>query len=379
MISAERKNQSEKYQRTLTHDRVTYNDQMSALLMLKRILKLNTRTGVRSSVSPVCRLLSDEDMVNERRNSAPQAWDSPSMLRQNACSLTPEDSPLPAVRLFARPVSDHDYSFGSFPRALRKRTTADPPSLAPRPNSMCEGLRRQNPNQVVLKMIEEAERDLAGGQSSDPDLRFSALAGSLTPSPAKKKVSLAQRRGARNLSLMIPGGVPGGEPPGAALRDSSVDATLDINPGGCRGVNGLGLALRGVKEKRLKERPRIYPKSAARHLRPTTLPGKAGGIAPEHPQGCVPGPDASTCDNIRSANDDCERASLWLFAASSIIDLLHWLDGLMISLGAFFFSLLVGLFKVPVRVVSAIISDKPPWIPGTPQTVRKSSYVGGCA
>ena len=313
---------------------------------------------MRSSVSPVCRLLSDEDMVNERRNSAPQAWDSPSMLRQNACSLTPEDSPLPAVRLFARPVSDHDYSFGSFPRTLRKRTTADG---------------------VVLKMIEEAERDLAGGQSSDPDLRFSALAGSLTPSPAKKKVSLAQRRGARILSLMIPGGVPGGEPPGAALRDSSVDATLDINPGGCRGVNGLGLALRGGKEKRLKERPRIYPKSAARHLRPTTLPGKAGGIAPEHPQGCVPGPDASTCDNIRSANDDCERASLWFLAASSIIDLLHWLDGLMISLGAFFFSLLVGLFKVPVRVVSAIISDKPPWIPGTPQTVRKSSYVGGCA
>ena len=315
-----------------------------------------------------------------RRHSAPQAGDSPSMLRQNTCSLTPEDSPPPAMRLFGRAVSDHDYSFGC--ASQRQRTSVDglfrkstPPSLAPRPNTMCKGLRRQNPNQVVLRMIEEAERDLAGGQSSDPDLRFSALAGSLTPSPAKKKVSLAQRRGARNLSLMIPGGVPGGEPPGAALRDSSVDATLDINPGGCRGVNGLGLALRGVKEKRLKERPRIYPKSAARHLRPTTLPGKAGGIAPEHPQGCVPGPDASTCDNIRSANDDCERASLWLFAASSIIDLLHWLDGLMISLGAFFFSLLVGLFKVPVRVVSAIISDKPPWIPDTPQTVRESSSV----
>ena len=150
-------------------------------------------------------------------------------------------------------------------------------------------------------------------------------------------------------------------------------------PGGCRGGNGLRLALRGAKEKRLKERPRIYPKSTARHLRPTTFPGKAGGIAPDHPQDCVPGTDASTCHNIRSAIDDCERASMWFLAASAIINLLRWLDSLMISLGAFFFSLLVGLFKVPVRVVSAIISDKPPWIPGTPQTVRKSSYVGGCA
>ena len=116
-----------------------------------------------------------------------------------------------------------------------------------------------------------------------------------------------------------------------------------------------------MKEKRPKERPRIYPKSTARHLRPTTLPGK--------------GTDASTCDNIRSAIDDCERASMWFLAASPIINLLRWLDSLMISLGAFFFSLLVGLVKVPVRVVSAIISDKPPWLPDTPQTVRESSSV----
>ena len=314
-----------------------------------------------------------------RRHSAPQAGDSPSMLRQNTCSLTPEDSPPPAMRLFAGAVSDHDYSFGSFPCASqRQRTSVDglfrkstPPSLAPRPNTM----RRQNPNTVVLRMIEEAERDLAGGQSSDPDLHFSALAGPFTPSPAKQNVSLAQRRGAGKLSLMIPGGIPGDEPPGAALRGSSGDATLDINPGGCRGGNGLRLALRGVKEKRPKERPRIYPKSTARHLRPTTLPGKAGGIAPDHPQDCVPGTDASTCDNIRSAIDDCERASMWFLAASPIINLLRWLDSLMISLGAFFFSLLVGLFKVPVRVVSAIISDKPPWLPDTPQTVRESSSV----